>query len=101
MMVFDPPTDHIGIAYRYTAKIATSLHKSSSEPKLVVRKDLKNSRSLKSDFPLSKKPKMKRIGRENNSGAFLKTYRRTGGGPHQYSPNCIPELQDTAHIWFE
>ena len=97
-MVSDPPTrslpDHIGIhvAYRYRVKIATQLHKSGSEPKLVVRKDSKTKKAEQANLQLSKTFKIKRIGRENNSGACPERYRVRGGVPTDCDPQLYPNF---------
>ena len=54
----------------------------------MVRKDPKNEKSGELDSLLSKTFKIKRIGRENNSGGGTETYRRTGGVP----TDCDPSL---------
>ena len=59
---------------------STDFHKPGSETNLVVRKDLKSRKSGRTHSLLSKKPKIKRIGRENNSGAVAKRSCSHGGG---------------------
>ena len=48
----------------------------------MVRKDSKTKKAEQANLQLSKTFKIKRIGRENNSGALPERYRVRGGGPH-------------------
>jgi len=62
----------------------------------LVRKDLKNSKSPRTRFLLSKKPKIIEIEREHQKIGDVKRYRRTGGGSpriaiHSYIPTSFGE----------
>ena len=65
----------------------------------LVRKDLKNSKSPRTRFLLSKKPKIIEIEREHQKIGDVKRYRRTGGGPHGSRSTAISQLRSASHVF--